>query len=87
MHKDQLEQFIQTNRAEFDDARPSLKLWANIERDLDSEIMQPKNQQPKMAWYKVAAAALVLLTVGGLGGMYLGQSQSPNSAQAISESK
>jgi DNA-binding transcriptional MerR regulator len=69
MRNDNLEQFIQTNREAFDDATPSLKAWAEIDR-----AMQVRNTRPKVTIFRalrVAAAVAVLLCIGGIGGSYL----------------
>lgn len=38
--KDKLEEYISSNRLDFDDAFPSLKSWAEIEKSLDSGAVQ-----------------------------------------------
>lgn len=75
MQQNDLEKFIQDNRDGFDDAYPSLKLWADIERQLDGTppVRQLRTIRP---WYQVAAAVVILLSVGGLGGAYWNQQQS-----------
>lgn len=87
MQQNDLEQFIQGNRDAFDDARPSLKLWADIERELEQEKATPVvSIRRKTSWYRIAAAVLVLLTVGGIGGHYLGrQSVQPSDTMALIE--
>jgi hypothetical protein len=68
MHKDNLEQFIQTHRDAFDDATPSLKVWAEID-----QAMQARNARPKFTvvrFLRAAAAVAVLLCIGGLAGSY-----------------
>lgn len=73
MQKNDLEQFIDTHREDFDDAYPSLKLWADIENELDGKQARIKPLRARRPWYQVAAAAVILLVLGGLGGMYLAQ--------------
>ena len=87
MQQNDLEKFIQGNRDAFDDARPSLKLWADIERELEQEKATPVVPiRRKTSWYQIAAAVLVLLTVGGIGGHYLGrQSIQPTDTMALIE--
>ncbi len=78
-----LEKFILENRADFDTGVPSLKVWANIDRQLD-------RQRPavRMVWMKrlrAAAAVLVLLLAGGAAGAYLtNQSQAVESLADVS---
>lgn len=86
MQRKDLEQFIHNHRDAFDDARPSLKLWAEIEKELDGpEAKSPKVRQmrTRRPWYQVAAAIAVLLTLGGFGGAYLSQQQSGPTAQEM----
>ncbi|RMF04782.1 MAG: hypothetical protein D6772_00100 [Bacteroidetes bacterium] len=73
MQKNDLEQFIDTHRDAFDDGYPSLKLWAAIEDELDGKKIPVKTLRPRRPWYQVAAAAVVLVALGGLGGHYLAQ--------------
>lgn len=86
-NKDHLEQFIQDNREGFDDARPSLKLWAAIEQDLEMSEEAPKVRtlQQRRPWYQIAAAVAILLVTGGVGGAYLAQEQQGPSADALLE--
>ncbi|MEM1321987.1 MAG: hypothetical protein AAGG75_17135 [Bacteroidota bacterium] len=61
--KDNLEKFIADNRQEFDSDIPSLKVWAQIDKQLDHR--KPKNK--RLTLWKlagIAAAVAVLLTVG-----------------------
>lgn len=85
-HQDQLEQFIQVHRQEFDDAYPPLKLWTEIERELDQEV-KPVHKRPAvvrhMHRWAVAASVLVLMALAGLGGHYLGQRTAEPTAQDI----
>lgn len=88
MQQNDLEKFILDNRDAFDDARPSLKLWTEIEKDLTEEKQTPASPSLRIhrPWYQVAAAVLILLTVGGTGGAYLSQQQSQApTAQALIE--
>ncbi|MBI1226164.1 MAG: hypothetical protein GC192_13095 [Bacteroidetes bacterium] len=64
-----LEKFIRENRAEFDTGVPSLDVWANLDRHLDRQ--RPSGRVVWMRRLRVAAAVLVLLTAGGIGGAYL----------------
>lgn len=86
MKHNDLEQLIDEHRDEFDDAYPSLKLWANIEKELGDETQAEKRLRPVRPWYQIAAAVLVLVTLGGIGGMYLGnQYQQQTNVQALIE--
>jgi hypothetical protein len=62
---DQLEKFIRENRTAFDTEVPSLKVWANINKQVD------KRPQPKIVWIRrlraVAAVALLALTACVIG--------------------
>jgi hypothetical protein len=64
-----LEKFIQQNRADFDCRVPSLDVWANLDQHLDRQ--QPSGRVVWMRRLRVAAAVLVLLTAGGAAGAYL----------------
>jgi acetyl-CoA carboxylase carboxyltransferase component len=69
---DKLEQFITQNRDTFDDAVPSLKVWAEIDKELD----QQKGQARRVFLWRslrAAAAVVALLLIGGYGGMYYQQ--------------
>ena len=86
MQRNDLEQFIQDHRDAFDDAYPSLKIWADIERELDPEPARRVPLRPKRSWLQIAATALILITLGGIGGLYLGRkSVQPNQTQALIE--
>ena len=64
-----LEKYIQENRLAFDTEVPSLKVWANIDRQLDQ---RPK---PKVVWmHRVRAmAAVAILTITACAiGFYMG---------------
>lgn len=83
MDKDRLEQFIHQNREQFDDALPSLKVWAEIER-----AMQPERARPKVSWLRVLAfaASVSLLVLSGVGiGLYMGKSAGQDTPIALSE--
>ncbi|PHN04743.1 hypothetical protein [Flavilitoribacter nigricans] len=75
--QDNLEQFVRTNREAFDDARPSLKVWADIDRALDQKKSRP------FQWRKIlksAAAVLLLLLAGGLIGHQISRGTEENTA-------
>ncbi len=83
MKQNDLEKFINEQRDEFDDAYPSLKLWSNIEKELDTSGGSVKLKKTHWPWYQIAAAALVLIALGGVGGMYVGNYQQASSFQAM----
>lgn len=66
--QDNLEQFIQANRDAFDDARPSLKVWADIDRALEHKKPQSFHLRRIL---QSAAAVLLLLLAGALIGHQL----------------
>lgn len=61
--KDRLEEFVLKHRQEFDDERPSFKVWADIEKQL-----KHKKTRKNGFWFWSAAAS-VLIVVGMLLGM------------------
>ncbi|MBO9593239.1 MAG: anti-sigma factor [Niabella sp.] len=73
-----LENFIQKNKASFDDQEPSAALWKRLEK----KIQEQQGQQPAMAegpsgskvvkinWWKWAAAAMIVITAGVLSKPY-----------------
>jgi hypothetical protein len=86
MQQNDLEKFIHNNRDAFDDAYPSLKLWTEIERELDDSkpVRQLRTTRP---WYQIAAAIAFLLSLGGVGGAYLSNQQAaqPVAQQVLDE--
>lgn len=80
---DNLEKFIRENRAAFDTEVPRLDVWAKLDKHLDSQ--RPPARVVFMKRLRVAAAVLVLLTAGGLGGAYLtGSSRTVESLADVS---
>jgi hypothetical protein len=69
---DRLEEFINNNRADFDNAVPGLRVWARLDKALDQQ--QAQHSRPWKAM-RAAAAVLLLLAAGGIGGHYLGRMQ------------
>lgn len=65
---DKLEKFIQENREAFDGEHPSLKVWAQVEKQLGA----PEKPAPivRRPWKRlqIAAAVALLLLVGAFGG-------------------
>lgn len=79
--QDHLEQFIRTNRETFDDARPSLKVWADIDRTLNKKSSKPSKLRRIL---QSAAAVLLLLIAGGLIGHQLSRgSQEATTAETL----
>ena len=75
--KDNLEQFIADNRTDFDQAIPSLKVWANIEK----EIHPAPKRWTKWWNMGIAASIVFLLGIGTLIGLNL--NSPPSDALAI----
>lgn len=56
---DNLENFIRSNREDFDMSSPDLKVWANIDRDLE-----PRRSRRLPLWRNLVIAASVLFLIG-----------------------
>ena len=69
MPRDQIEEFITQHREDFDDAIPSLKVWA----DIDSQLEKQKTFRRKNTWMytRIAAAVVFLLISGGVVGSFI----------------
>lgn len=65
---DKLEKFILQNREAFDDAVPSLKVWAGIDQALEKK---PVRRVSLRQGLRIAAAVVFLLLAGGTAGLYL----------------
>lgn len=63
MSQNHLEEFFKQNKEAFDSSIPSLKVWADIDNQLDLKF---KRQRPLWKYMRIAAAILVLVTVGGI---------------------
>ena len=57
--KDQLDDFVQKNRAGFDDKEPSEKVWKNIESSL---TFASKNRWNAVVWWRAAAIIFMALS-------------------------
>ena len=70
---ERLEKFVIQNRDELDMAVPSLKVWAEIDKNLER-----KSAKPRSLWgfVRVAAAVVILLGVGSMIGVNLSESNS-----------
>lgn len=63
--KDQLEDYIRENREAFDDAVPSLKVWAAIDKELSTQTStEPKTSRRFPLWRVMTMAASVVLLLG-----------------------
>lgn len=63
--KDQLEEYIRDNREAFDDAVPNLKVWAAIDKELNTQATStPKTGRRISLWRVVSIAASVVLLLG-----------------------
>jgi len=81
MKKDNLEKFIQQHRADFDDAVPNLKVWAEI----DKKVNPPKAKRRSIGrWSRWAAAAVLLLLVGIAMGLWMSKPAS-NALASLSD--
>ena len=68
MKEDDLEKFIQENRAAFDERMPSLKVWASIDKQL---AQKPTQQRVSIfSIVRKVAAVLAIMTMGGLLAIY-----------------
>lgn len=72
-----LEDFIQKNKAAFDDQEPSAALWKRLEKKIQESDPQPVRplessgaKVVKINWWKWTAAAMILITAGVLSKPY-----------------
>lgn len=69
---DNLEQFIRDNREEFDTAIPSLKIWAELDKQLPKVPEKPVAKRISIRRFLSIAAAVTMLIGFGIGiGFYL----------------
>ena len=82
MQRDNLERFILTNRSDFDQEMPSLRVWAEIDKNMN----QGKAKHVSL-WssVRIAAAVDVLLMVGALTGMLVTQNNTITAEAKIQE--
>ena len=73
MQSDQLEKFINENRAAFDGEIPGLNVWAQIDQTLTQRDQHQARRFRLWKNIRVAAAVLVLMVFGGLIGSYITQ--------------
>lgn len=74
---DKLEKFIRENKADFDREVPGLKVWANINKELEKQKPGGAKTYSIKRYLSLAAAVLALLTVGGFAGSYLSKKTIP----------
>lgn len=79
--KDNLEKFIEDHRALFDDERPSLKVWATIEKQIRPE------RRSRRIWRWSVAASVLLIVGMGLGFVVTQKLASYQAMQAFSQSE
>lgn len=79
---ERLEKFILQNRDDFDTAVPSLKVWAEIDKNL---VTRKKGKRVRM-WkaMRVAAAVAILLVCGGVAGIYYNDAL-PQNANSLAD--
>ena len=61
-----LEEFVKTNREEFEDIEPSAELWGRIEKDLPVQFSQKKNEAKTFSLgfvLRIAASVIVIMGV------------------------
>lgn len=61
-----LEEFVKTNRDEFEDIEPSAELWGRIEKDLPVQFGQKKNEAKTFSLgfvLRIAASVIVLMGI------------------------
>ena len=70
-----LEDFIKTNKEEFDDLEPSADLWLRIEKHLPAEGTEIKKREAKTfsLSFVLKVAASVIIVMGISFGLYVGK--------------
>lgn len=79
---DNLEQFINNKRADFDDAVPSLKAWAEIDKVISSQKSKVITLRKVLA---IAASVLILLVAGASLGAFISNGSNDDLAAQLSE--
>ncbi len=69
MPQDHLEEFIIRHREDFDGAIPSLKVWAEIDNQLEKQV--PFRRKKVWMYSRIAAAVVFLLIAGGVIGNFI----------------
>jgi len=81
--RDRFEKFVENNRDQFDDKVPSLKVWSEIEKQLEP---QKAKRISILRIASIAASVIILLGVGALGGKYFMQGNTTtNSVASLDE--
>lgn len=83
MYKDNLEKFINENREAFDTEMPSLKVWAEIDKQLEEQ--KPKQRFSVFSLARMAAAVVVLLVSGAVIGNYVMKQQQGEATVALEQ--
>ncbi|HMO38892.1 MAG TPA: hypothetical protein PKC76_05080 [Saprospiraceae bacterium] len=82
---DALERFVTTHRADFDSAMPAFRVWTAIDKTLHP---QAGHQRPMLVTLRrvvrMAAAVLLLLGAGAMGGIYFAKTQSASTQTVAS---
>lgn len=79
--KDQLEDYIRDNREAFDDAVPSLKVWAAIDKELGAQTDTVAKTGRRISLWQVAAIAASVVLLLGMGAVMGSQLSFGNSVQ------
>jgi len=68
-----LEDFVRSNREQFDDLEPSAELWARIEKHLPAEGTAPQKKEAKMfsLAFVLKVAASVIIAMGAIFALYV----------------
>ncbi len=78
--KDNLENFIQENRADFDREIPSLKVWAAIDKEIGSTDQATAKPRKLWRYAWVAASIAFLLATGAFLGIQMNGGEDPTMA-------
>ncbi len=85
MQHDNLEQFIQAHREDFDQEIPGLNVWANIDQTLSQQKTHTIKRIHLWKSLRIAAAVLVLMVMGGFIGSYITQIQLGNIPENLTQ--
>jgi len=76
---DNLDKFISENRSEFDNRKPSKDLWSAIDRELDQKGKKTARRIPIWRYARVAAAAVLLISMG----VFIGKNMNNSTAEIV----